>query len=67
MPESKHKVIPYLINYYCDECSKKPNTGCVLKLVPFPLANQYQCPNCNEYFNLDKVYPYIEYEVEDNW
>lgn len=67
MTETRTEVKPIKINICCDECSKKPNPGCVLKntgdvYLTYPSRYIYKCPICEKIFKLDKHYPRIEYE-----
>lgn len=69
--ETRYKVQPYEINVYCEDCSKKPNPGCILIRQPyylpcFPPLYVYRCPLCNKQYKLEKLYPTIVYEINEN-
>ncbi len=67
MPEIRREVKPIMFEYACDECSQKPNPGCILvrtdKMVflTFPAKFEYECSNCKKIFELNNFYPRVEY------
>ncbi len=74
--ETRIPLKPVRVNIVCDECSQKPNPGCVLKKYPAdinftfatnPPTCSYFCPLCDKKFMLNAHYPYIEYEEELSW
>jgi hypothetical protein len=72
MPEIKRRVKTVEINYACDECSVKPNPGCVLKktgqvFMTHPEKYQHECPNCKKKFSLPIPYPYIDYILDPDY
>jgi len=63
MPEIKHEVKTYEVNYQCDECSKG-------NMIPINHHNDlvwrefidHKCDHCGHICNFKKQYPYIKYE-----
>lgn len=67
MAERKWLVKVFEVNYYCDDCSKIPNPGCLLKFTGIiqptnPYKYQHQCPFCEGIYYLGKRYPILIYE-----
>jgi len=65
--ETKTPIKFYKVNYCCDDCSIKPNPGCLLKftgqvLTSSPPYYVHVCGICNKRYNLHKLYPCTEYE-----
>lgn len=70
MPEIRKTVVPIEINYGCDDCSKKPNPGCLLKRNDFvyltnPPRYEYFCPLCDKKYVFNEIYPKIIFEEEE--
>jgi len=70
MPEIKYIAVSYLHEYACDECSQKPNPGCLLEstgkaLPTSPMKYEYKCPNCEKIYILNELYPKITFEKEE--
>ncbi len=66
MPELKREVHSFMVEYACDECSQKPNPGCILRLtgsiaMTYPEKYEYECPSCKKRISLPHVYPRIAY------
>lgn len=68
--ELRRQLNAFEVNICCEDCSKKPNPGCILKLLETPELIQhlihppkydYQCPSCQKIITLTKLYPYIEH------
>lgn len=69
MPELKREVHSFMVEYACDECSQKPNPGCILRptgsiAMTYPAKYEYECPNCKKIVTLNARYPEIEF-VDD--
>lgn len=64
--ESRVEVKTIRVNVTCEDCSKKPNSGCLLSftglvLASYPPQYMYVCPLCKRKYHLLHSYPYLEY------
>lgn len=62
--EKRTKLIPYRVKRICPECNEELEyTNNVL--LSSPPKYKHKCKKCNYEEYLDKEYPYIDYEEEE--
>lgn len=62
MSEIQVQVVPYQIDYQCDNCHIENLVLENMPLVAIAGHYQYYCPNCQGRLILDKIYPTIIYK-----
>lgn len=59
-------VKPYKVKMVCDKCKTgEMEASCNTMLAVYPPKYPHTCNVCGYTESYDRLYPYIEYEVED--